>query len=58
MTEEDAAAGASSEAEQRISGGPRDSGAYFYKSMSNGVQSSGPFFRLTISAKIKRKSKK
>jgi hypothetical protein len=39
MTEEDAAAGASSEAEQRISVGPRDSGAYFYKSMSNFVDS-------------------
>ena len=39
MAEEDAAAGASSEAEQRISVGSRDSGTYFYKSMSNFVDS-------------------
>jgi hypothetical protein len=39
MTEEDAAAGVLSEAEQRISVVSRDSGAYFYKSTSNFVDS-------------------
>jgi hypothetical protein len=39
MAEGDTAAWASSEAEQRISVGSRDSGAYFYKSMSNFVDS-------------------
>jgi len=39
MTEGDAPARASSEAEQRTSVISRDSGVYFYKSMSNFVDS-------------------